>query len=149
MAFIYEKISETDRQRLNSFNLVSPLTKNKPIAPSKWIIDRERDVFLVSLGGQGFYESEIPRFYALIWKNNVVLVETFRNGVGSLSDGVEISWKITKIEAKESLLKDKDEMIELIKEGLDAEGSGGRRDCVKKVNFDYIASPWFIRDVNK
>lgn len=57
-----------------------------------------------------------------------------------------ISWKITKIFAPECLLKDKNEMIDLIKEGLDAQGSGGRRDVVKKVNFDFIATPWFFKE---
>jgi hypothetical protein len=147
MAFVNEEISEKDKEYFNSFNLKSPFTRNEPIEPWKWIIDRERDAFLVALGGQGYYESEIPRFYALIWKKNIIKIETFRNGIGSFSTGVEIWWKITKIEAPECMIEDNTEMVELIKEALDAEGSGGRRDCVTRVNFDYIAEPRYIREV--
>lgn len=38
-------------------------------------------------------------------------------------------------------------MVELIKEAFDAEGFAGRRDCVTRVNFNYVAEPRFMREV--
>lgn len=67
MAFVNEKISEKDKEYFNSFNLKNPVTGDL-LFSRKWTIDRKRDVFLVGMGGQGFYESEIPMYYALVWK---------------------------------------------------------------------------------
>ncbi|PYG85610.1 hypothetical protein LY28_03298 [Ruminiclostridium sufflavum DSM 19573] len=77
------------------------------------------------------------------------MMETFSKGIGKYNTGVEMWWKITKIEAPKRLLKDKDEMMVLLKEAFDAHGTSGKRDCVTKVNFDFIATPWFICEGNK
>ncbi|PYG85611.1 hypothetical protein LY28_03299 [Ruminiclostridium sufflavum DSM 19573] len=71
MAFIYEKIPEGDREYFNSFNLKSPFT-DKLLYSSEWTIDREREAFMAGLGGQGTYESEIPMFYALVWRKSII-----------------------------------------------------------------------------
>lgn len=147
MAFVNEAISEADMDIFNSYKLESPFTANLLIEPYKWTIDRERDVFLVSLGGQGREHSEIPEYYALVWKKNIIIMETFSGGVGSASTGVEKWWKITSIKVPESLMQEKDTVMDLIKEAFDAYGSRNRRDCVKKVEFRFIATPVFIREV--
>lgn len=147
MAFVNEKIVGADREILNSFNLKSPFT-NKPLESREWTIDRERDVFLVGLGGQGTYNSEIPMYYALVWKKGTIIMETFSEGIGSFTTGTEMHQKITKIEAPESLLTDKDEMLQIIKEAFDGKGVAGRRDCVTNVIFDFIAESKFIRGMN-
>lgn len=66
MAFINEEISDSDKELFYSFNFINPVTR-KPLNPRKWTIDRERDILLVGLGGQGLESSEIPMFYALVW----------------------------------------------------------------------------------
>jgi hypothetical protein len=80
-------------------------------------------------------------------EKNVIVLETFSDGKGSISTGIKKWWKITKIEAPECLLKDSDEMLGLIKEAFDAEGFAGRIDCVTRVNFDYLTEPRFIPEV--
>lgn len=74
----------------------------------------------------------------------MIVLETFSDGKGSISTGIEKWWKITSIEAPECLLKYNDKMLELIKEAIEAEGFG---DCVTRVNFEYVAEPWFTREV--
>lgn len=77
MAFSNEFIkSVQDIERYNSFNFVCPLDKKRK-EPWKWTIDRERDVFLVDLGGQGRSRSEIPAFYAVVCQDVVALFEGF------------------------------------------------------------------------
>lgn len=142
MAFINEKISAADREWFNSFQLKDPFTR-KPLESRSWTIDRERDAFLVGLGGQGDYESDVPMYYALVWKGNVIFMDTYSTGTGNVSSGIEMFWKITKIEAPGSLLQDHEQLIDLIKGALDAKGFAGRRDCVTAVQFDYIATPVF------
>lgn len=146
MAFVNERISENDREYFNSFSLKSPFT-DQPLYAREWTIDRERDVFLVGLGGRGTYDSDIPMFYALIWENEVILLDTYCKGEGNYSTGIEMWWKITKIIAPDALIKNMEEMLELIKEAFDAIGFAGVRECVTKVNFDFVAEPVFIREV--
>jgi len=51
MAFIEEKItSEEDLAIFNSFNFINPVY-DEPAKPNYWIIDRERNAFLLCVGG--------------------------------------------------------------------------------------------------
>ncbi len=51
MTFIEEKItSEEDIALFNSFNFKYPV-KNTPINPNVWTIDRQRNAFLLCVGG--------------------------------------------------------------------------------------------------
>ncbi|HOQ01253.1 MAG TPA: hypothetical protein PK604_10620 [Acetivibrio clariflavus] len=81
MAFINEKISEADKEIFNSYGFKSVFT-NDPIEPWEWTIDRERDIFLVALEGRGYYDSEIPLFYALVWQKRVIKIEAYRKSIG-------------------------------------------------------------------
>jgi hypothetical protein len=147
MAFVNEKVEEKDKLYFNSFNFESPFTKNKSIEPWKWTIDREQDAFLVGLGGQGYEHSDIPEFFALVWKKNVIIMETFSGGSGSNSTGVEVWWKITSIKVPQNLIAEKDAVMELIKEAFDAYGNGYNRTYVRKVEFRFIAEPFFVQEV--
>lgn len=146
MAFVNERIPEADKVRFNSFGFINPVTGDC-VEPWKWTIDRERDIFLVGLGGQGYEHSEIPMFYALVLGKRVISIETFSWGKGDACVGVEKWWKLTSIKVPQSLFPEKDKIIELIKEAFDAHGSGYKRDHVKKINFEYIASPVFVSEV--
>ncbi|CAH1204392.1 hypothetical protein PAECIP111893_02241 [Paenibacillus plantiphilus] len=142
MAFVYEKISEADRELYQSFNLRSPFN-GRPLETRKWTIDRERNAYLISLGGQGTYNSDIPMFHTLIWNGNTINIDSFTTGIGDVSSGIEKFWKITKIEAPIDLYEKKDELIDLMKEAFDAKGFAGSKDCVVSVHFDFIAAPEF------
>jgi len=143
MAFENEKISEVDRELFNSFNLKSPFT-GEALQSRRWVIDREREAYLIALGGQGMYYSEVPMFYAFIWKNNVVKLETFENSKGDILSGYETKWKINRIEAPKSLLQDHEVLMNLIKEAFISEASPSKKDVLSIVHFDYIATPWFV-----
>ena len=125
----------------NLNGLESP-TRNEPVPPWKWTIDRERELYFISLGGQGYGNFDIPSFYVLIWKNKIINMEAFSKTQGDFNSGVEIWWKITKVENPQSLRVDVDQkiIIEFIKEAFDAHGTIYKRDVIKKVNFDYIAT---------
>ncbi|WP_150269086.1 hypothetical protein [Paenibacillus tepidiphilus] len=143
MAFISERIAEADREQLHSLQLKDPFT-NQPLQPRRWTIDRERNAILVGLGGQGIYGGETPLLYVLVWNHHFIYLDTFKAGEGNLSTGIEMFWKVTKIEAPGELHRNHEELVDVIREALDAEGYAGRRDCVTKVNFEYIAEPVFI-----
>ncbi|EKN62896.1 hypothetical protein P9E76_08600 [Schinkia azotoformans] len=146
MTFINETISEVDKEKFYSFNFKNPVTLD-PVKARKWTIDRESNAFLIGLGGQGSEFSEIPMFYAFVWKNDVIMMETFSRGTGNAQSGVELWWKITRIEIPEKLKSDKEVIVEQIKKAFDEYGSFHRRDHVKGVYFDVIAEPVFVRKV--
>ncbi|CAH1204388.1 hypothetical protein PAECIP111893_02240 [Paenibacillus plantiphilus] len=146
MAFVFEKITEAGREIFNSFDLKCPIN-GRPLEETMWARDRERDAFLIALGGDGEYGSDLPMFYMLIWNNNRIKVDAFSSGNGDISNGVEMFWKITKIQAPKCLLEVKDEMIEIITEGIASEGFAGRCEWTKSVQFDYIAAPEFMLEV--
>ncbi len=148
MAFVNEVISEADKEKLKAFNFKNPVT-HEIVSPMYWTIDRQRDVYLFGLGGQGSYDTEIPRFYTLVWKGKKIGLQTFSKGKGDYQSGVELWWKITGISVPESLRPQKEEVMQLIKEAIDAHGSGYRRDHVTKVNFDLIEWPVFYEEVNE
>lgn len=122
MAFVNEKILEIDRELFNSFNLKSPFTR-KPLEPFMWTADKEREIYLIGLGGQGFDEGDVPEYFALIWKRKKITIETFNGGSGSRSTGIEKWWRIIGIKVFESLIPEKDIMIDIIKEAFNAYGS--------------------------
>lgn len=124
------------------------MSTGEPIITPNWVIDRERETFLVSVGGgQGFYTSEAPQVFALVWGKSVIKLATFNEGNGNVRTGVEMRWKVAQIDAPEDLLDVKEELLELVKEAIGALGFAGRRDCVTNVIFDFIAEPRFIRGI--
>ncbi|EKN62895.1 hypothetical protein P9E76_08595 [Schinkia azotoformans] len=88
-------------------------------------------------------------YYALIWNKSVIMLETFSKATGSTAAGMEFFWEITEIEAPECLLKNKDEMMDMIKGAIIAYETGFTTGRTIKVNFDFIATPCFVKEVGK
>ncbi len=115
MAFVREKITtEEDKALFNSFNFIEPMYKI-PTTPRKWIIDRERNAFLTSIGGV-----EIPTCYAFVWNNNVILFSLFEklNYLNSSKTEAEWSWNVLKFLAPKCLAEYEKEIIDMIKEAF-------------------------------
>jgi hypothetical protein len=53
MAFVNEAVPEEQKSKFDSKIFFNPFSFNEPIRPFRWTIDRERDVFLIYLGGGG------------------------------------------------------------------------------------------------
>ncbi len=149
MAFVNEEIvEEKDKELLASFNLKNPIT-NELRKANRWTIDRENLIFFMGLGGQGFYQGEIPEFFSLIWDNKEISIEAYSKGQGDRFSGVEIWWKITNIQVPESLRDNNAILIDTIKDAFTIYGRFHRNDYIKRVNFEYIAKPVFYKEVAK
>jgi hypothetical protein len=145
MAFINEKITDpADQERFRFWDLANPVT-HEPVTPRKWTADRQRDAFLFWLGGQGAQHSEIPGYYALVWHDEVIVLETFDRGQGVpySDEGVTIWWKIGAVFLPAALERQRKEAINLIKESLTA--MDDRSEYRVKVKFDHIANPIIMR----
>lgn len=147
MAFIYEKLTEEDKGFFDSFGffeppLVSPFFQSG--APTHWVSDREREIYLVCLGGQGYrFDYEYPpTYYYLIWQGQLIKIETYRKGEGDMMEGKEIIYKLTRIIASENLSLTKNLLIETIM-GVFETYERGRYKKVNSIEFVEISTPLY------
>ena len=102
MAFVYEKITrEEDVKFFDSLKFQNPIDKDtiRSIThgrEKKWMIDRERGVFIVCLGGGGSRGSEFPMYYAMVFptKRKIVKFSTISESDGNGIDGIHLFWEV-------------------------------------------------------
>lgn len=145
MAFVNETLTEQDKGWFASFRLESEFRKGELLdAPDRWTADRDRDAFLVSLEGQGADGYDVPpQFLALFWQGLVIRIEAYTRGTGSYQVGTEKWWRVTQILVPKQFQNQRDLVLQLVREALDARGTNYRRDVVKAVHID-LPNPRFI-----
>jgi len=145
MAFVDEDItSEEDIALFNSFNFKYPVNKT-PFRPTSWVNDRERNAFLVWMGGGAF---EIPHFYAFVWNNNVIIFSLDLHINHNPKTGeVERKWEIINLFAPKNLEKYNEEIISMIKEALMITmASPADKNKRLKFIFEFKTEPKYILD---
>ncbi|MDL2259128.1 hypothetical protein LJC42_08310 [Eubacteriales bacterium OttesenSCG-928-K08] len=154
MAFIRQKISESEKEFLESLKILAPLTGKGTLAriPDYWIADYDRNLFLIGLGGQGYrYSNEYPPdYFKLIWDNKVIGIEAQythkRNIDVSGTVSVDVKWKILNIFAPATLLHISREEIKDTAIGAFKEYSNYYyNDRVRTLEFVSVAEPYFAR----
>jgi hypothetical protein len=151
MGFMSEALTEKDTEFLSSFKFSPPIggTKNKLAKiPRMAAVDRERNIYLFCLGGQGFSNSEEypPDYYMLIWGDSAIEIEAYWESSGNTKVGVEIWWNIRSVFAASSLKSINPPKIqELIREAFTAYGNVWFRNSVVTTNFIHIATPGFSK----
>lgn len=126
MAFIYEIIPEKDIDFFKSLGIRDwSGTSTKHLSPgeTRWCIDRERNVFLITLGG-GCYDGR-PYYHALWWDGSEIRISEDLEIVKN-EDGAFVR-KLIDIVAPQKAYDKKDEMCKLIVEVFDARN--------KQINF--------------
>jgi len=134
MAFVNELISEEDKQKID-WTKFKAYPYSNPHSPWKWTVDKDRDVFLVMLCGQG-REEEHPEVYALSWKGVIIRFEAERDCKGMFVSGVDMFWHIFNIEVPLHFEDQRQEILGVLKEAIDAHGSVYKREQVKSVHID-------------
>lgn len=145
MAFVNEFVPEEQKSTFNPKVFYDPLSGalRRPIRLYRWVIDRERDVFLIRLGGGGPWEGgDAPKpkeYLALSWKGEVVTFEALYNSEGSSKEGNLVGyWEVLKVLTPQALEARRDMVLHLIEEGLDAMGDSiGYREKLTRVNIHF------------
>src|SRR5262249_17327748 len=132
--FVNETVPDADKERFESWGLICPTTR-KAVKPWKWSIDRARDAALVALCGQGDWVTDVPMFYALVWRGRIIEIETHCKATGNSADGFGLLWKVGKVTAPKALAPEQDTVLALVREALDANGLYFDRSNVKEVRF--------------
>ena len=132
MAFVYEEITrEEDVKYFDALEFENPIDKS-PIRAvmsekygfkKKWMIDRERDVFIVCLGGRSGRGAEFPMYYSMIFpsKRKEIRFSTISGGTGNNFDGKNIWWEVNIYQLPYEYRIDRSimlEIYEMIKEAL-------------------------------
>lgn len=136
MAFVNELISDEDKQKID-WTKFKAWSFSNPHRPWKWTIDRERDVFLVALEGRG-PDGERPETYALYWKGDVIRFEAERDGKGMFATGIDMFWKIFNACLPQQLEPQRQEILTVLREAIDAHGSIYEREQVKSVHIEIV-----------
>lgn len=142
MAFVNELIPEEQKDKF-PFPVSTRPDGSKPTL-WKWTIDRERDAYLVVtdvLGG-GYEGTPPDYFYVLYWKGELVPFAAERHLSGSKTDDIVLTWKMHRLDIPSALQERKEEVMQLIREALDAQGLLYNRNRVEAVNVQFDAFPY-------
>ena len=146
MAFKKEEIiSERDRTYFNTFQFINPIG-GKLLHSKQWIIDREKNMFLLGLGGQGLSGTEIPMFYAFAIEKEVIAMETFTKFTGDnfTEEGGDIWLSVTKLSIPECITISINEIVDNIKAAFIEKWTGENTVGVQRLHFESIAEPRYV-----
>ena len=138
MAFVNELISENDKQKFD-WNKFKAWPFSKPHRPWKWMVDHERDVFLIPLAQSGYDDINTRSdLFVLYWKKEVIRVEArvIESGKGKSLD--KSIWKASIIDIPIHLQKERNEIIKTLKEAFCAHGWLFDIDHVKTVHMRFM-----------
>ena len=140
-----ENISEQDRAYFDKFHFVNPIGK-EAIYLSKWTIDRENNMFLIALGGQGSFRIQIPMFYAFVIENQIIVMETYsRSKDSNFTEKGSDTWlSITKLSIPESIATPLRELVGYIKAAFIEECTRENTVGIQRLHFENIAEPRYV-----
>jgi len=142
MAFVNELIPEEEKAKF-TFPVYTERDGSKPTL-YKWTIDREREIFLVKTKkeGGGYDGTPVRNSFALVWKGELIRFTGEQSFIGSTDAATILSWRIFRLEIPPALQNRKDEVLQLIREALDAQGLLYNRSRVIALNveFDFSTS---------
>ena len=117
MSFVFEIVPEKDYGFFESMGLKN-CWNNDTFSLSKdtkWCADRERNAFLVGIGGG---HDDMPNFFDLWWNGYTIRMEVVETGNGNYNTKVNIIWNIWRIPIHKKIWNKRDEIMALINEAF-------------------------------
>jgi len=145
MAFVYEKVPEKDYDFFKSMGLKN-CWGNKSLHISShtfWVADRERNAFLVGIGGG---RDDMPCFYDFWWNGHTVRMDIWEAGSGNYENGFNIVWNILKLPIPNEIWEYKNKIIIMIKEAFSVDTSWYNPERVNSVDVDFRCLPEIARE---
>ncbi|MBC7951620.1 MAG: hypothetical protein H7Z12_07320 [Rhodospirillaceae bacterium] len=138
MAFVVEFIPDETKERVDFSSLNYP-KKGMPDSPLQWVIDKERDIFLISSGNPVGGPDFVPRHcFVLWWGGSFVKIELEYKVTGRFKTGdQDITWSLRGLYPPAELEPRRNEIIASLKEALDAYGHHFRRDAFRHVMCEF------------
>lgn len=143
MAFVNEPLSEEQKSTFDIDVFGDPrLIFNKRLNFYRWVVDRERDIFMVCIGGGGpeggGNAPYAPYYMVLSLKGHLIkFVNRYRaegeGRIGGEKMSLFVTVEIAEIPA--ALESERNSILQLIREAIDAAGSSSyNRDCFVTVD---------------
>jgi len=138
MTFVTERIPDSDLHRIDGEALLKRCSIRRMSDKFvEWTIDRERNAYLVPLGG-GL--GEIPGVFGLVWNDAIISFQAVRElklGMDKSGKEIVLIWNIPTIVLPKSLHTQKDAIKQLIIDALDAYGLLSDRKGVDSVVINF------------
>lgn len=134
MAFLTEEISINDKAKIDINKMKLTAGIYYAPEPSCWAIDRDRDAFVMFLGGGG---PEIPKFYILSLGGQVVVFEANWTGEGNWTTGIQLSCTVSNLRIPVAIEARKEEIKQIIREALEEYCEFGNRRAVTNVTVEF------------
>jgi hypothetical protein len=140
MAFVNELIPDAKKEEF-TFPADTRLGGYKPTL-WKWTVDWDRDVFLVNTHnfGGGAEGTQETQNYVMNWGGNLIHFSGTPSLSGSKGSGQVMSWRVHNLVTPPSLQNKTEEVMQLIREALDAMGLLYKRERVAIVNVEFDLS---------
>ncbi len=158
MAFVYERIPETDRELFDSFEIFDHTDGRRGVIKwydgREWVADRKNEIYFTFVG-RDWDEDRTPQ-YDLIWKGKKIAIKYNcwykSDHLGSDSTHYRVCCTHMRIQAPKEFRQYEEEMIELIKSVIafdcNHEFSGGKfREHKYIAEFEKIATPEYFDEV--
>ena len=142
MAFIREYLTEETEKQFASYKLKNPVTL-EPLDIFRWYIDRERNLIFFGLGGQGILGGDVPAYYALIWNENIIVIETYSKAKSIDQLTEEEHWYIVSIQAPVCLKGEEERIAKLVQQSIDETQQISISGVKKIITFEQMATPVF------
>jgi hypothetical protein len=132
MSFVNERISDAERHRLVEIRSEIHGEDLARAHLNDWVIDRDRDAFLMFLGGHGGNVKGIPSLYVFSWGGRLLYLKAYEKEVGSSysAGGAHIYRTFINFVLPEEFVADQSELITLLQEAFEKYGLGGRSENV-------------------
>jgi hypothetical protein len=135
MAFQAERISTPEqRAEFASFGFKRP-GSHQPAEATRWIVDRDRGIFIASLGGGAF---EQPNFFELVTHDGArVSIEARMKAEGRVvENGLEVWWHVSAIEVPKNHPAATDDIRRWVVEALEKFGYYGDPTLSRQVHVE-------------
>ena len=96
MAFVNERIPDEEKEQFKDLSRWKNPVTGRQIEIFMWTIDRERDVFLIRLGGYGRRKG-MPDYFVLSWHGEMIEIDACREVSGNAEQGVVVFWNIANL----------------------------------------------------
>jgi hypothetical protein len=139
MAFIYEKISEEDKARVDwsQFKIWPGLGQIMHLPPTFWAVDRQRSAFLFHMIGWG-RDGEHPPVDGLVWKGAFVRMEVILDAKVNDFGEVEVLYDVLTMDLPGEIEHERPQIMEAIREAADPFTRAGR-----------TSTRWFAGDISR
>lgn len=147
MRFVNKQLTEEDKKFISSFKFHQPIGRRNELAriPRNWAVDKEKNYYLICLGGQGelFDEEYPPNYYKLVINTDVIDIEARYKTTGNRKTGIKITWEVGNIVV--NARKTDVDIKQIVMSAFESYGNIHFRGHIISTDFVNISEPYYMK----